>query len=109
VPLNTWARPAASKATQKVGLPHETEASPVPGATGVAAEKWSGVPTSGVEGGGEEGWVGVVVDGRVVEVEALHPARTRDAQTRDGNQIAGRTSDHLAGPVCPGVGLRTPR
>jgi len=74
-------------------------------ATGAGRSKWSGPEFPGTDEE-EIGTDGVV---RVVAVRAAvppsQPATTSAEQTRSGNQYAGRTSDHLAGP---GVGLWIP-
>lgn len=82
----------------EVGLPQDTDSSPAPVATGSGRAKRSGpeFPGADEDVAGTEGVV------RVVAVWAAlppwQPAATSAVQTRSGNQYAGRTSDHLAGP-----------
>jgi hypothetical protein len=88
----------------EVVLPQDTASSPAPVATGAGRSKWSGpeLPGTDDEEAGVDGVVRVVAVGAAVPPP--QPATTA-VQTRSGNQYAGRTSDHLAGP---GVGLWIP-
>jgi hypothetical protein len=104
-------------AMQNEGLPHDTESSAVPEATGSGWSKCSVAGPPGAEVVVEDD--GTDVDGFGIRWGAAAPfpepqpastaTGTSAAQHSGGNQDGGRTSDHLCRPKALGSGPNVPQ